>query len=102
MIRIAREKIIRFNPRRYYLFSSADINTSEMDKINEEIKKIKQEHGCQVIVNGILPTRKYYLRLLSSLEDFINNYSQLIEDDSELQAVHKVKWNEILWDLENK
>ncbi len=71
MINIAKEKIYEFNPRRYNLFSSANIKSSEMDKINEEIRKIKQKHGYQVIVNGISPTIKYYLRLINSLDNFI-------------------------------
>jgi DNA (cytosine-5)-methyltransferase 1 len=96
MIRIAKEKIILFNPRRYCIFSTADIKASEMMRIEQEINQIKQEHGCQIIINGVLPTLKYYLRLINSTDDFITNYSKLIESDQELQAIHKIKWNEIL------
>jgi len=103
MIRIAKDKIIKFNPRRYYIFSSAtpEVKISEITMIETEIAQIRKEHGCLVITNGIIPTLKYYLRLINSIEDFLINYSKLIELDPELQAIHKVKWNEILSSLDN-
>ncbi len=100
IIRIAQEKIIKHNPKRYFIFSSKDIKLSEADLIKAEIKKIAETHGCQMIVNGLIPTLKYYFRLLMSLEKFIDEYSKLIELDQELQVVHKTKWNEILSELE--
>lgn len=92
----AREKIITYNPSRYYIFASKGINELEVDQINNLVKKINNEHGCQVILNGIIPTIKYYLRLIMSLTDFIDQYSQLVELDNEIQKNHKEKWNEIL------
>lgn len=34
---------------------------------------------------------KYYLRLISSLPEFIENYRNLLEADSELKQIHKEK-----------
>lgn len=96
MIRIAQDKIVKHNPKRYFIFASRDIKSSDATLIETEIKKIAETHGCQIILNGIIPTLKYYFRLLKSLENFIDKYSKLIELDQELQAVHKTKWNEIL------
>ena len=95
----AKDKIIKYNPRRYYIFSSANVLKQDTDKINNEIDYIATNHGCQVIVNGILPTLKYYLRLITSIEKFIEDYSKLVEQDKELQAVHKIQWNTILESL---
>jgi DNA (cytosine-5)-methyltransferase 1 len=92
----AKEKILKHNPGRYYIFASKYIKQSEADKINKLIKEIASEHGCQVILNGIIPTMKYYLRLIMSITDFLGDYSQLIESDNEIQKIHKQKWNEIL------
>jgi len=92
----AKEKIIKYNPGRYYIFASKDIKQSEGEKINNLIKEVASEHGCQLILNGIIPTIKYYLRLIESITDFIEGYSQLIESDQELQKIHKEKWNDIL------
>ncbi len=100
IIRIAKDKIIKFNPRRYCIFSSANIQAEQSQLIEEEIKNIRNTHGCQIIINGIIPTLKYYLRLLTSVETFIESYSKLVECDQKLQAMHKIKWNEILSKLE--
>ena len=96
----AKDKILKYNPRRYYILSSAGVKQEDKLKIKEEIASIATNHGCQVIINGILPTLKYYLRLVTSVEDFIEGYSLLVEQDKELQAVHKIKWNQILKTIE--
>jgi DNA (cytosine-5)-methyltransferase 1 len=51
ILRIAKDKIVRFNPRRYCIFSSADIEVSQAEVIALEIKNIAKEHGCQIIIN---------------------------------------------------
>jgi DNA (cytosine-5)-methyltransferase 1 len=96
MIRIAKEKILKYNPQRYCIFSSNGIKKSELELIDIEINKIFKNHGCQIIINGTIPTFKYYLRLVVSLDSFVKKYSTLVELDRELQASHKIKWNEIL------
>jgi len=101
ILRIAAEKIIRYNPQRYYVLSYSSIKKSELDEINEVIERVKEKHGCQIVINGVLPTLKYYLRLISNLEEFIALYSSLIQEDSELKACHKEKWNELILGLEN-
>ncbi|MBD2570491.1 hypothetical protein [Anabaena lutea] len=93
----AKDKILKYNPGRYYIFASKDVKQSEAaQQLNAVIKEMASEHGCQVIVNGIIPTIKYYLRLIMSITDFIELYSKLIESDTEIQKIHKEKWNEIL------
>lgn len=99
ILSIARDKIIKFNPRRYCIFSSAGVKDSDTKMLVLEVKNIAKEHGCQIIINGILPTIKYYLRLIVSLQDFIEGYSNLVELDKEIKAIHKKKWNEILLKL---
>ena len=92
----AKDKILKHNPRRYYIFSSANIKLEDKIKIQNEIEVIARDHGCQVIVNGIIPTLKYYLRLIISVEKFVEDYSKLVEKDQELKTVHKIQWNKIL------
>ena len=62
----------------------------EEDKaiINPIVKEVKEKHGCQIIVNSVKDTLKYYMRL-------IDNLSDLISTDSELKSIHKQKWNEL-------
>lgn len=96
MVRIAIEKIARYNPDRYYILSYIGIKESDKIEIAELIDKLKLEHGCQIIINGLLPTIKYYLRLITSLDEFISNYNNLIENDTEIKKIHKEKWNELI------
>ena len=99
ILRIAKEKIVRYNPKRYYILSYYEINEKDRDVINEIIEEVKSKHGCQIVVNGVLSTLKYYMRLVSNLEEFISIYSNLIEKDSELKRIHKEKWNEFVLEL---
>ncbi len=74
----------------------------EEDEVYKIIEEVKQEHGCQIIVNGVLGTLKYYMRLIDNLEDFYRLYSDLISTDSELKAIHKQKWNELTKELNHE
>ncbi|NJN07864.1 MAG: DNA (cytosine-5-)-methyltransferase [Richelia sp. RM1_1_1] len=96
MILNAKDKILKHSPRRYYILSSADILQEDQAKIQSEIESIANNHGCQVIINGIIPTLKYYLRLITSVEKFVEDYSNFVEEDKELQPIHKIEWNNIL------
>lgn len=100
IVRVAIEKIVRYNPDRYYILSYIGVKEKDKLEISTLIDGVKKEHGCQIIINGLLPTIKYYLRLLTSLDEFIVNYSKLIENDSEIKKIHKEKWNELIYKLE--
>ncbi len=93
MVRIAIEKVIKFNPKRYYIFSLLDVKKDEKEEIEKSIYAFKLKHGCQIILNGTIPTLKYYLRLISSLKLFIEIFSKKIETDLEIKKEHKEKWN---------
>ena len=75
--------------------ASARLESSDLEEIKNLTQKIREEHGCQVILNGIIPTLKYYLRLIP-LENFITNYSHLVVNDNELKIEHKQKWKELI------
>ncbi len=96
MVRIAIEKIARYNPDRYYILSYIGIKETDKLEIADLIDELKLEHGCQIIINGLLPTIKYYLRLITSLDEFIGNYNKLVQKDSEIKKIHKQKWNELI------
>lgn len=91
MTRIAYEKIARFNPVRYYVLSYVGISEKDKEEIEKLISEIKAEHGCQLIVNGLLHTLRYYLRLISDPKIFFNNYIELVKKDAELKPTHKIK-----------
>lgn len=94
--RIAYEKIARFDPERYYILSYRGIKEEDRRAIDELIFEIKEKHGCQLIVNGLLNTLKYYLRLISDTQGFFNEYIELVENDTELKTIHKIKLKEII------
>jgi len=96
IIRVVESKIYQWNPQRYYVLSVLGIDEKDKQEIESIISKVSKEHGCQIIVNGLIPTIKYYLRLIDNLEDFVADYSNLVESDKELQSVHKKKWNELI------
>lgn len=102
ILRIAREKIIKYNPSRYYILSYYEINKDDNEIIQEIINEVKKEHGCQIIVNGIMHTLKYYLRLIDDLESFYITYSEFISIDNELKSIHKQKWNELTQELNHE
>ncbi len=74
----------------------------EENEVYSIIEEVKKEHGCQIIVNGVIGTLKYYMRLIDNLEEFYQLYSDLITTDSELKAIHKQKWNELTKELNHE
>ncbi|MDP3799809.1 MAG: restriction endonuclease, SacI family [bacterium] len=95
-VRIAYEKIVKFNPERYYILSHIGIVEKDREEIEKLIEEIKDNHGCQLIVNGLLYTLKYYLRLISNPKAFFNEYIELVENDTELKIIHKTKLRELI------
>ncbi|MCM3325047.1 hypothetical protein [Cytobacillus kochii] len=96
MVRDAFEKFKVHPIQRYYLLSTVGHSSSEYEEIQSEIEKIRKLHGCQVIVNGLNSSVKYYLRLLDDTFEFIDHYVENIETDGALKFEHKEKWNEIV------
>lgn len=96
LVKDAFEKFKTTQVTRYYLLSTANIDSSQADEINKEIDRIKNIHGCHVIANGLTNSLKYYLRLLSDTSEFIENYVNLIEKDTALKFEHKTVWNKII------
>lgn len=96
LVRDAYEKFKSHSIERYYLLSTADIDSSDIENLTKEISRISIIHGCQVIINGIYHSLKYYLRLLQNTYDFIDNYVEDVKKDNTIKYEHKLKWNEII------
>lgn len=84
------------NVQRYYILSTSKPDLDEVDKINNKIDDIYKEYGCQVIVNGIFDSLKYYLRLLTNSDEFLTCYSKNLQANEELDYEHKIVWNRIV------
>ena len=92
----AYEKFKIYNTDRYYILTTAEKIFENVSEIEQEIQRIEKIHGCQVIVNGVYDTLKYYLRLLKNTSEFISNYVELLKVDESIKFLHKKKWNDIV------
>lgn len=92
----AYEKFKIHNTDRYYLLTTANMDAADWDSIEKEVTRISQIHGCQVIVNGVYTTLKYYLRLLNDPAEFIDKYVELLKQDETVKFQHKTAWNDII------
>lgn len=95
----ARDKILPSGVSRYYILSTSEIKDSDKDRIDEIVNQVKNSHGCQIVVNGIIPSLKYYLRLLENPSSFILNYVELLNTDETVKFEHKEMWNKIIAQL---
>ena len=96
IVRVAYEKINKFKVERYYILSGKEQNPGDISTNSQLVFEIEQEHGCQVIINGLYQSLKYYLRLISTPKDFLNKYAELVESDTELQIEHKEALRELM------
>lgn len=92
----AYEKFKVYNTDRYYLLTTANMENANWNAIEAEIQRISKIHGCQVIVNGVYSSLKYYLRLLSDPAEFVEKYVDLLKVDETVKYPHKAAWNEII------
>ncbi len=89
------EKIHKYNPKRYYILTTLGIKEDDYSEVISKVHKLKEIHGCQLIINGLLPTLKYYLRLIENLEEFLSIFTDSVVSDKELKVIHKIRWSEI-------
>lgn len=95
MVDDAYKKISDKPVQRYYLLSTVAPSEDERVAIDDIICQIREEHGCQIIVNGVFPTLKYYLRLLDNTDLFVERYVKNLSDNTEINYEHKIAWNKV-------
>ena len=95
LIEQLKEKISGSGLKTFYILSTNErIPREEMTDITDLLLTIRQNYGCQVIVNGVARTIKYYLRLLSDTDNFVHEYVTLVENDPEIPFALKSRWND--------
>ncbi len=56
-------------------------------------------HLCQIVTNGVIPSLKYYLRLVSQPQAFVEGYTKWLEIEyqraSGIKKEHLQVWQEI-------
>ena len=101
LVEDAFDKFETFPIKRYYLLTTANphYDPDELTRIKSVVQHIRLQHGAEVIVNGIVPSLKYYLRLADSPANFIRLYSQNLQAEydggTDVKEVHLNKWRSI-------
>ncbi len=100
IIQVAYEKFVQTPVSRYYLLTTAEPNVKDKNSVDDLVSEIHTHHGCEVIVNGIIPSLKYYLRLLSNPKLFIERYSENLQLDynqnTDIKEIHLRYWEDLL------
>lgn len=96
LVKIAYEKFMIHRTDRYYLLTTANMDSADWKGIDTVIDSIAHTHGCQVIVNGVYSTLKYYLRLLNNPAEFIDKYVELLKSDESIKFEQQSAWNKIV------
>lgn len=101
LIRDAYKKFKGEKVRRYYFLTTAlpEIEETNLDEVMGAIEDIRKKHGCEVIINGVIPTIKYYLRLIDSSREFVENYSRNLQSfygtTSHIERDHVESWDSL-------
>lgn len=102
MVRALPEKFAGQAVERYYILSTSDpyIAKNEFDEVMQTVEQVRQSTGCQVIVNGLNQSLRYYLRLISDTNKFSINYTEQIQTDLDVKDEHREVWAQILANLD--
>lgn len=82
-------------PKRVYFLSTKKQCKERVNGSNRLIKSYHKSHKVIIIVNGVIDTIIYYLRLVDNPELYLKNLSKLIETDEELEFEHRATWNKL-------
>lgn len=88
----AGKKIQSKSVNRYYVLTTSS-NCDPDEASMALISKIQALYNCQLIANGVVPTIKYYLRLLSDPSAVFPKYVALLQSDNAIAHEHREFWN---------
>ena len=80
---------------RYYILTTHQ-NCEPEDRARRVIYNIQAVYDCQVIVNGVIPTIRYYLRLLDDPSAVFPAYVELLQNDNAIAHEHRTGWNKVV------
>lgn len=90
----SKQKIRGSRIDRYYILTTSSQHEPTKDVL-EEVDRTKKLLGIQMIVNGVIPTIKYYLRLITTPSSVLSEYVKLLTQDTALGFEHRDVWNKI-------
>lgn len=99
MVGVVYRKITNTEIDRYYILTTSEPNFDDHEAVMREIERYKKVHSCQIIVNGVIPSLKYYMRLISNPQDIIGEYTRWLEFEFQraggIKREHLRIWQEI-------
>ena len=95
----AMDKVRSERVSRYYVLSTGGVLEGDQEEIDSLVEGFRRQNGCEMIVNGVIETITYYLRLLPDTSSFLANYAELVETDEDLGYEHRIGWNEVCREL---
>lgn len=94
IIHDAANKIMDKSIDRYYILTTHASCEPDASLVHK-IAAIKALHHCQLIANGVIPSLKYYLRLLADPSHVLPKYVALLSTDKSIKHEHREIWNKI-------
>lgn len=94
LVDVAKQKIRGSQVDRYYILTTHPMHDPD-DALITEVENVKKLLGCQMIVNGVIPSIKYYLRLLTNPGAVLPYYAKELETDKAIGFEHRDVWNKI-------
>lgn len=95
IIRRICEKVSASHVSRYYVLSTLEPNQVTLDG-RRKMKAALDGNGCQIIINGVLPTIKYYLRLALDPSQFLEKYGNLLATDRRVISAELEEWRRLI------
>ncbi len=98
MVNELKRKLTGKPASRYYVLSTHNpqVLDDDLESVEEAVNSTEAETGCQVIVNGLIKTLWYYLRLLEDPSIVLTHYQELLGTDSDMQQGLRDTWNTIV------
>jgi DNA (cytosine-5)-methyltransferase 1 len=94
IIQDAAAKIMDKSVDRYYILTTHSVCEPD-DVLYQKIANVKALYNCQLIANGVMPSLKYYLRLLSDPSLVFPIYVKLLASDKAIKHEHREVWNKL-------
>lgn len=94
IVRRSCNKVRESTASRYYILSTNPKVAVTQDG-QRLISALLREHGCQLVINGVLPTIKYYLRLLEEPSKFLTAYQNLLMSDRRVTRAQQEKYQRL-------
>lgn len=91
----AAQKLTARQVDRFYVLTTHP-DCGHTDEISRKTSELKERTGCQIIVNGVIPTLRYSLRLVSDPAAIFQSYTALMNSDPAIGHEHRVQWNNIV------